>query len=204
MICIPISSLEHESKFQRKVREISEPIFRPAVVNFINSDWLLSLGPLQGGSWFFSQQLVRYCQVSYKKCSWSMLLRNQLRCCMSLHDHSSIRKTVEMFDFVCLCRQFETRLPTAPSATECSDLKSAAMAAARPTTNECLLQLGGTPWEATVLCPLHVQPSACFPRWRVQWAAARRTTIQPQHPISGRCMALPAPPATTTALPGCL
>ena len=59
-------------------------------------------------------------------------------CCMYVHDIH--------LDFVCLCRRFPTRLTRLlPSATECSDFKSAVMAAARPATAECLLQLGWRP-----------------------------------------------------------
>ena len=65
-----------------------------------------------------------------------------------LHDHSLIRIIMEMSDFVCLCRQFPSRFKLFHlllSTTERGDLKSAAMAAARPATAECLMQPGGRP-----------------------------------------------------------
>ena len=62
---------------------------------------------------------------------------------MSLHDHSSIRTTIEMPDFDFSQRQFPNRLShLLLSATKCSNLKSATMAAARPATAEQLLKPG--------------------------------------------------------------
>ena len=80
----PVSSLVHKSKLFKRTELISEP----SVVNFINSDWLQQSAktcPHQVGQWIFSQQqiIVKYYQVSYKKCSWSNSLRNQQRYCMS-------------------------------------------------------------------------------------------------------------------------
>ena len=74
----PVSSLVYKSKFKRpwKMREISEPIIQPAVVNVLNSDWMQQSTKTWSTSSCvvnFSQLqiIIRYCQVSYKKCSWS-------------------------------------------------------------------------------------------------------------------------------------
>ena len=48
----PASLLVHKSKLKRTVRKISKPTVQPAVVNFINSDWLQQSAmtcPLQVG-----------------------------------------------------------------------------------------------------------------------------------------------------------
>ena len=60
---------------------------------------------------------------------------------MSLHDHSSTRITIEMPDFFFCAGRFQPS-HLLLSATECSDLKSVAMVAARPATAECLLKPG--------------------------------------------------------------
>ena len=91
---------------------------------------------------------------------------------MSVHDHSSIRITIEMPDIVCLRRQFQTSLShhlLPRSATECSDLKSAALAVAcpSPATTKCLLSLAEARREATLLGPLRVQQRAGHQQWRV-------------------------------------
>ena len=155
----------------------------------------------------FSQQqkIVRYYQVTWslelncKKCSWSNLLRNQQLCCMSLYDHSSIMITIEMPDFDCLHRQFQTRLshllyrapPSAGWAATSNPLRC--LSPVLPKPNACCRKAGGRSAR-----PAARRAATGYPQWLVHWAAARSTTVLPPQRISGRSMVLPAtrPPPT--------
>ena len=108
------------------------------------------------------------------------MLRNQQQCCMSLHDHSSIGITVEIHDFYCLHRQFQTSLRLSHLLCRlCSDL-NAAMAVARPATTDShqnrLLSahqpLAAARREATLLCPLHRCPTTAANQLQMHGAAA--------------------------------
>ena len=76
---------------------------------------------------------------------------------MSLHDHASIKITIEMPDFVCLCRQFQTRL----SHLLCQAASTAGVATSircngcYPSSDNRILAAARL--EAILLCPLRGQ-----------------------------------------------
>ena len=81
---------------------------------------------------------------------------------MSLHDHSSITITIEVTDFDCLHRQFQTSLShllcRAPPSAGCA----ASCYGCRPSCHNRML--AAERQEATLLCPLRVQPRAGPPQ----------------------------------------
>ena len=85
---------------------------------------------------------------------------------MSLHGHSSITMTIEVPDFDCLQRQFQTRLShllcRAPPRAGCAATSNPMgwLSPVQPQLNACCRRR-----EATLLCPVLVQQRAQGRRW---------------------------------------